>query len=259
MQLAIRSAIRICAAMVVWCFVSTAWLNGQIVNVESLRKQTDTTGFAGGAEFNGSFLDNEKVIYTLQFLPHVQYKWERDLLLLVGDYKLTKSEDVAFEDAAFLHLRHNREFTDLFRWESFTQIHHNKVAKLEYRILIGSGPRLKLLGNEFLRIYFGALPMYQYERIQNEERTIEDNFRLSNYLSFTVNISESTQLFSTSYYQPIWNKWKDYRFYNEQKLVVKLVGDLNLTATSVYTWDNRPPEGAPPRTLQIKTGLLYRF
>ncbi len=234
-------------------------LSCQIVNVESLRKQTDTTGFAGGIEFNGTFLDNDKVIYTLQVLPHVQYKWDRDLLLVVGDYKLTKSDDVAFEDAAFLHFRHNHEFTDLFRWESFTQIQHNKVTKLDYRILLGTGPRLKLIGQEKFRMYLGIIPMYQYERIQDEEGTIEDNFRLSNYLSFTFLLSEQALLYSTSYFQPVWNTWKDYRFYNEQKLEVKLIGNLHLTVSSVYTWDNQPPEGAPPRTLQIKTGLLYSF
>lgn len=234
-------------------------LSGQIVNVESLRKQTDTTGFAGGIEFNGTFLDNDKVIYTFQLLPHIQYKWERDLLLIVGDYKLTKSENVSFEDAAFLHFRHNREFTDLFRWETFTQIQHNKVSKLEYRILAGSGPRLKLIGKEVFRMYLGIIPMYQYERIQDEAGTLETNLRLSNYLSFTINLSDQAVLYSTTYFQPIWNTWRDYRFFNEQKLSVKLIGNLNLTASSVYTWDNRPPEGAPPRTLQIKTGLLYGF
>src|SRR5690606_14113750 len=235
------------------------FLQGQIVNVESLRKQTDTTGFAGGGEFNGTFLDNEKVIYTFQFIPHVQYKWERDLLLVVADYKLTKSDDVAFEDAAFLHFRHNHEFTDLFRWESFTQIQHNKVTKLDYRILLGTGPRLKLIGQEKFRMYLGIIPMYQYERIQDEEGCIEGNLRLSNYLSFTFLLSEQALLYSTSYFQPVWNTWKDYRFYNEQKLEVKLIGNLHLTVSSVYTWDNQPPEGAPPRTLQIKTGLLYSF
>ncbi len=235
------------------------FLQGQIVNVESLRKQTDTTGFAGGGEFNGTFLDNEKVIYTFQFIPHVQYKWERDLLLVVADYKLTKSDDVSFEDAAFLHFRHNREFTDLFRWETFTQVQHNKVSKLNYRFLAGSGPRLKLVGNDFLRVYLGVIPMYQFEQIDNEEKTTESNVRLSNYLSFTIELSEQAQLYSTSYFQPVLGHFKDYRFFNEQKIQVNLIGNLALTLSSVYTWDNKAPEGAPPRTLQIKTGLLYKF
>lgn len=234
-------------------------LQGQIVNVESLRKQTDTTGFAGGIEFNGTFLDNKKVIYTFEFLPHVQYKWKRNLLLFVGDYKTTKSDEVSFEDAAFAHFRYNHEFTNLFRWETFTQIQHNKVTRLDYRILLGSGPRLKLIGQDLLRVYLGIIPMYQYEQIDNEEKTIEENVRLSNYLSFTLVLNEQVQLFSTSYFQPALGRWSDYRFFNEQKLKVKLVGNLNLTLATVYTWDNRAPEGAPPRTFQMKTGLLYKF
>ncbi len=51
----------------------------QIVNVESLRKQTDTTGFAGSIELDGSYLDNEKVIYTVGLETDIQYKWECDI------------------------------------------------------------------------------------------------------------------------------------------------------------------------------------
>lgn len=231
----------------------------QIVNVETLRKQTDTTGFAGSIELNGTYLDNEKVIYTLGFEPHIQYKWERDILLMIGDYKINKSEEVAFQDAAFLHFRYSHEFTDLLRWESFTQIQHNKVAKLDYRILAGTGPRLKLIGKDFFKLYLGVIPMYEFEQINNEEQTINKNVRLSQYLSMTFKISENAHLFSTSYYQPILGEIRDYRIFNEQKLKVSLRKNLLLTLSSIYTWDNRPPEGAPARTFQIKTGLEYKF
>lgn len=149
----------------------------QIVNVESLRKQTDTTGFAGSIELDGSYLDNEKVIYTVGLETDIQYKWERDILLMIADYKINKLEEVAFQDAAFLHFRFSHEFTDLLRWESFTQIQHNKVAKLDYRILAGSGLRLKLLGKDRFRLYLGVIPMFEYEQISNEEQTINKNLR----------------------------------------------------------------------------------
>ncbi|MBY5958737.1 DUF481 domain-containing protein [Membranicola marinus] len=231
----------------------------QIVNVETLRKQTDTTGFAGNIALNGSYLDNEKIIYSLGIQSHIQHKWQRDILILVGDYKINKSEEVAFQNAAFLHLRYSHEFTDLLRWESFTQIQHNKIARLDFRILAGSGLRLKLVGENSFRMYLGILPMYEYEQIKNDDQDINTNVRLSNYLSMTFQINDHTQLYSTSYYQPALGKISDYRFFNEQKLKVGLNENLLLTVSSVYTWDNRPPEDAPGRTFQIKTGLEYNF
>ncbi len=96
---------------------------------------------------------------------------------MIADYKINKSEEVAFQDAAFLHFRFSHEFTDLLRWESFTQIQHNKVAKLDYRILAGSGLRLKLLGKDRFRLYLGVIPMFEYEQISNEEQTINKNLR----------------------------------------------------------------------------------
>ena len=240
-------------------FLSNLSCHGQIVNVESLRKKTDTTGFAGGVALNGSYLDNDKVIYSINFVPNIQYKWDKDLLLMVVDYKITKSDKVDFEDAAFLHFRYNHKLTDIFRWESFTQIQHNKIAKLDFRFLAGTGIRLKLIGKDVFRLYFGVIPMYEYEQINNAEQSINRNLRMSNYLSFTFKISDQTELYSTSYYQPVFAAIRDYRFYNEQKLRVNLVKNLFLNLATVYTWDNRPPEDAPGRTLQMQTGLVYNF
>lgn len=232
---------------------------GQIVNVESLRKKTDTTGFAGGVALNGSYLDNDKIIYSINFVPNIQYKWNKNLLLMVIDYKITKSDNVDFEDAAFLHFRYNHKITDIVRWETFTQIQHNKIAKLDYRVLAGSGIRLKLVGKDWFRAYLGLIPMYEYEQINNAEKSINKNLRMSNYLSFTFIVSSQAELYSTTYYQPVFSKIRDYRFYNEQKLKVILRKNLFLNLATVYTWDNQPPEDAPGRTLQIKTGLEYNF
>lgn len=232
---------------------------GQIVNVESLRKRTDTTGISGGMALNGSYLDNKKVIYTIGLIPNIQYKWDQVYLLLIGDYKLTKSENINFEDAAFLHLRYSHQYTELFRWESFMQIQDNKIAKLDYRYLIGSGLRMKVLGFEQFRLYLGVLPMYELERIIDIQQTINKTFRLSQYISMTVELGDQTKLYSTSYYQPVLGEYGDYRFFNEQKLMVNLVKNLYITISNVYTWDSRPPEDAPGRTLHMKTGLHYKF
>ena len=227
--------------------------------MESLRKKTDTSGFAGGVALNGSYLDNDKIIYSVNFVPNIQYKWDKNLLLMVVDYKITKSANVNFEDAAFLHFRYNHKLTDIVRWESFTQIQHNKIAKLDYRVLAGTGIRLKLVQKNYFRFYLGLIPMYEYEQIDNAEKSINKNFRMSNYLSFTFKVNNQAELYSTTYYQPVFAEIRDYRFYNEQKLKVNLVENLFLTLATVYTWDNRPPEDAPGRTLQIKTGLAYNF
>ena len=234
-------------------------VTGQIVNVESLRKQTDTTGIAGGIGLNGTYLDNKKVIYTLGLTPHIQYKWEKDLFLMVLDYKLTKSQNVSFEDASFYHTRYSHEYTDLLRWESFIQIQENKVTKLKYRYLVGSGIRLKVIDLDNIRLYLATTPMYEQERIMNESRTINKVFRLSNYISLSFFISETAELFSTSYYQPVIGEIRDYRFYNEQILKVKLWKNLKFSLSTLYTWDNFPPDGAPARTFQTKTGLQYNF
>lgn len=234
-------------------------LSGQIVNMESLRKPTDTTGFAGGIALNGNYLDNDKVIYTLGFEPNVQYKTGKNLFLVVGDYKITRSEKQAFQDAAFLHLRYNYKISDRLRWEAFTQLQDNKIIKLQYRFLAGTGPRFKIVGKEAFRLYLGLTPMYEHEQIDDDQNTINNSVRLSQYVSITIRIGDHAELYTTSYFQPVIDKFRDYRFFNEQKLKIHLVGNLTCNVSGVYTWDSRPPEGAPGRTLQLRTGVQYNF
>lgn len=234
-------------------------LSGQIVNMESLRKPTDTTGFAGGIALNGNYLDNDKVIYTLGFEPNVQYKTGKNLFLVVGDYKITRSEKQAFQDAAFLHLRYNYKISDRLRWEAFTQLQDNKIIKLQYRFLAGTGPRFKIVGKEAFRLYLALTPMYEHEQINDDQNTINNSVRLSQYVSITIRIGDHAELYTTSYFQPVIDKFRDYRFFNEQKLKIHLVGNLTCNVSGVYTWDSRPPEGAPGRTLQLRTGVQYNF
>jgi len=232
---------------------------GQIVNMESLRKPTDTTGFAGGIVLNGTYLDNDKVIYTLGFEPNVQFKTAKDLFLIVGDYKITKSQKESYQDAAFLHFRYNYKFSDRLRWEAFSQIQDNKIIKLKYRFLLGTGPRVKVVGGESFRLYLGVIPMYEHEEIDDEFHSINKSVRLSQYVSITVRIGDHAELYTTSYYQPVVGKFSDFRFFNEQKLKIHLVGNLAFNFSGVYTWDSRPPEGAPGRTLHLTSGLQYNF
>lgn len=234
-------------------------IQAQIVNMESLRKPTDTTGFAGGVALSGTYLDNDNVIYTLGFEPNVQYKTKKDLILMVADYKITKSDKQAYQDAAFLHFRYNYKFSDRLRWEGFTQIQHNKIIKLKYRFLAGTGPRFKLVGKNSFRLYLGLIPMYEHEQIDDSQETINNSVRLSQYLSITVKLGSHTEWYSTAYYQPVIGEARDFRFFNEQKMKIHIVGNLAFNFSGVYTWDSRPPEGAPGRTFHLKTGLQYDF
>ena len=239
--------------------IGYGFANAQVVNIEKSRKATDTTGFAGGMELRGSYLDYENSILSLSVIPDVQYKTQKDLFLFLGNYNLTKSELLKFQDAAFAHFRYNRKLNNRVRWEAFTQLQNDLIAKLRYRFLIGTGPRLKLLEFEKFRLYSGTLPMFEWERLKDAASTAHTDFRLSQYFSFTLDINDQARLISTSYYQPLLKKWSDYRIYSENQLSVKIFEKLRLNVTGTYAWDEVPPTDAPRRLLRLATGFEYRL
>ena len=72
--------------------------NGQIVNVESSRMQSDTTGWMGSVGAAASFTKNTENIFQANLEVHVQYKTKNDqgLWLILGDLGFLKIGDTRF-------------------------------------------------------------------------------------------------------------------------------------------------------------------
>ena len=239
-------------------FVSP-FLKAQVVDIERQRLSSDEKGLRGGANISGSYLDNDEIIYSLKALGNLQYRVKNNLFLLIGDYKISRSTDTDFQDAAFLHLRYNRTVSNLITTEAFMQIQDDKISLLKYRFLAGAGARIKIISNESLLINFGAIPMYEFEELLDDASTTHQDIRISQYLNAVVGISEAVDFYSTTYFQPIYNLWEDYRLHNESRLEVTLTEKANLNITNTYSWDANPPIGAPKRRVNLNVGIGIDF
>ncbi len=231
----------------------------QVVDIERQRLNSEENGLSGSLNLNGSYLDNDKVIYTLNILSNSQYRLDNNFFLLIGDYKISRSSDTDFQDAAFLHLRYNRSLTKTVTLEAFTQIQDDKISLLKYRFLSGVGGRIALVNNESLLLNIGAIPMYEFEELLDAASTTHQNIRISQYTSFVFKISESADLYATTYYQPIYNEWNDFRLHNESRVVVVLSEKMSLNISNTYSWDSNPPSEAPKKRINLKVGLGLKF
>ncbi|HMD00066.1 MAG TPA: hypothetical protein VKH37_07925, partial [Ferruginibacter sp.] len=102
-------------------------VNAQIVNIETARMQSDTTGWMGSAGAGFSLTKNTQQIFSVGVDAHLQYKSKKSLYLLLGSYDFLKAADTRFVDNTFLHLRYNYKLDSLVRLEVFTQIQKNVV------------------------------------------------------------------------------------------------------------------------------------
>lgn len=232
---------------------------GQVVDIERERNTDDSKALSGEVDIKGTYLDNVEVIYTFSLGGNIQYTSGQNVFLSIADIKITKSESVDFQDAAFLHFRYNRIITNLITLEAFTQIQDDKISKLKYRFLTGAGVRFTLTKDSKFRAFAGVLPMYEFEEIDDASSTINKAVRISQYLNMSLELSENSSVYTTTYFQPVWDGWSDARLHNETKLEFDITDKLNFNVTNTFSWDAEPPLGAPERKLELKLGLGYEF
>jgi len=231
---------------------------GQIVNIESKRIITDTTGWSGGFGLNSAFIKNQKELFSFGSKTHVQWKPTlKSLFLLVGEYGLTKGGQNVFQDYGFGHFRYTKRFNRRFAFESFAQAQYNKVNRLRYRGLLGAGPRYELVSSNVLKMFVATL--FMIERDVSIDGAFFEGGRLSAYLSFTYSPSKFFQLVNTTYYQPRINLLSDYRISGETKFMWKIHKNLKFVTSYYYSYDEFPAEGAPKQNLRLNNGLKFTF
>lgn len=237
----------------------TQWGYTQIINVESLRRVTDTSGWSGNTSLDFSITKNTNTLIRFGNKIHVQYKTKGHLILFVNNLNFERAAGENFVNQGSQHLRYNYKIKDYLAWEAFLQSQNNSVAKINFRGLAGTGLRFKILGKEKFRLYMGALIMYEHEELDEKPLLINRDFRSSTYASFSWYPTNNISVVSTSYYQPLLSNLSDFRFATENSLVVGIVNKLSLKTTYTLTYDEVPATEVPHTFYQLSTGLLYSF
>src|SRR5690554_3294326 len=73
-------------------------MHGQVLNAESLRKVTDTSGISGSASLDFSIKRDVNNYYSFGNKVHLQYKMHRHLVLLKNDIQFKSIEGNKFEN-----------------------------------------------------------------------------------------------------------------------------------------------------------------
>lgn len=233
-------------------------LSAQIINVESSRIHSDTTGWLGKAGAGFSYTKNVQEVLNMDLSAHLQYKTEKDLYLFLGNYNLLRGNSRSLVNNMFYHLRYNRKLNRGVRWEAFTQWQQNIVTNIELRALVGTGPRFKLHDSKKFKLFAATLAMYEYEKgLKSGE--VHRDMRSDNYVSLTFQPNNIFSLTSTTFYQPLFRMLKDYRILNQLNLEVKATRHFSIVTNWSYLFDAFPPEGTPRTNLSITNGFAYKF
>jgi hypothetical protein len=239
-------------------FLSSVFASAQILNVESLRKATDTTGWSGAITLDVTFSRNQNDLFLLSNDIHVQYKQAKSLVLFKNQFKFIKLEGEDFSNSGIQHLRYNYKLNAIWTWEAFLQAQYNKISKIDFRGLAGTGFRFKLSKAENFNFYLGILMMYEYESL-SDNLGIQRDFRNSSYFSFSLYPNDMVSIVSTTYYQPLLKHFNDYRVATESSLVFKIHKNFLFKITHTFTYDTNPASEIQKSNYNLKTGVAYSF
>ena len=235
------------------------FLSAQIVNIETQRLQSDTTGWLGTLGSNFLFEKNAVEILNINLNAHVEYKTKKSLYLFLANYNLLKGSGQTLSDNLFYHLRYNYKINKWLRWEVFTQLQQNSVTGIDLRFLAGTGPRFKLSGTKTFAFYAATAAMFEYEKETTTPPIYHRDIRSSSYVTTTFKPTDNAEFVGTVFYQPLYNNFNDYRILNELSAKFKIIKHLSFTAAWYYLYDNKPAASTPKLNYSISNGIEYDF
>ncbi|WP_166643309.1 DUF481 domain-containing protein [Gelidibacter sediminis] len=225
-----------------------------------MRKQSDSAKWTGSLSLDASIVKNKNQIFKIANKAHIQYNNYRELWLFINDLKFEKAAGESFVNKGTQHLRYNHRVTETIKMEAFIQAQYDAISEIDFRGLIGAGPRFKLSSNDNYRFYLGTLIMYEIEQASAiESNAIHRNVRGSTYFSFSMYPTESLGIISTSYYQPRLDAFKDYRLSSTTSILLKIWENLAFKTTFTYNFDAYPVVTIPKAQYELTNGLLYTF
>lgn len=230
----------------------------QVINIENKRFLNDTNGWVGNIDFSYNINQNTQQVMVFSNACRVQYQYNRSRIILLNDLNFIKAGSTNFVNSGYQHLRYNYKVNNFLTMEVFTQTQYNPVLKLDFRYLLGYGPRFKLLKKPNARIYAAVLYMYEYDDIVNQKENIYES-RISSYLTFSFGLFKTVDLTSTTFYQPNLGNISDYRVANDSGLEIHINKHLNFKTTFNMLYDTSQPIGVPDLVYTFRNGLSIKF
>jgi hypothetical protein len=233
--------------------------NAQIVNVESLRRVSDSAKWSGSGSLDIGLIKNTNSIFRVTNRIRVQYNSHENVYLFINDINLQKIEDNSFVNRGISHLRYNRKLLERTKLEAFAQGQYDAVSGIKFRGLLGLGPRFKLSHNENFRYYIGTLLMYEYEEATDPTTPLLRDFRGSTYFSCSLYPLKHLSIVSTTYYQPLLKQFSDFRISNETSIAFRILENLAFKTSFIYNFDAVPIVNIPKVQYELTNGLIYSF
>lgn len=233
------------------------------VNIEAVRKQlTPDKNFGARVRFSlATYTGNtEGIIAGVSGLLGGRLRRHLGFAMASTDY--ARLGGATSMRKSFAHLRHNYELTKWIWWEEFAQSETDRFRRIQFRGLLGTGPRFEILKDkEWLDLFMGHSYMLEYTEVEPKESATEPPVvhRLNNYVALSLRPDDRILLGSILYYQPRFDEISDAHLLSVSSVEFKVTERLQSRMDLTTRYESRPPDGVKTTDVEFKSSLELKF
>ena len=231
----------------------------QIINIEDKRtRNMDSISWHETLELGAHIYKNTQSVLSLTASAQIEFQYLNKRLLSITSANFVRAGESDFVNEGFQHLRYNNSFNNWLTFELFGQVQYNEQANIKLRALGGTGLRFEIMQKEKQRAHLGISYMYEYDE-ETINEVIHQDSRLNTYVSFRLKPVDIFTLTSTTYYQPLFDRFSDYRLSSSTSANFAFNKRLRFKTTYSIIYDSRASAGAPTTTYRLGNSLSYTF
>lgn len=247
--------------ILIFCFylISILDLNAQqVINIETKRYDTRDSSWHGDVELNFNYIQNRNTVVNFGNKLNFILKRDVNTYLFLSDFNFLQSNSRNLDYASYQHFRFKRELKPWLSGEAFAQTQFNQQIGLNFRGLLGAGPRFRLFFEDSMKMFLGPMWMYEYESTTDTEAKNVHN-RLSLYLSFLYFKTRNFNFDLVAYYQPDLIDFSNFRFSSEAKVEMHFTNHLSFRFSISQNYNSIPPPNIPKNIANVRNAFVYKF
>ena len=166
------------------------------------------------------------------------------------------SFDVESANNSFAHIRYNYYYQEDESIEVFSQLNEDEFRSLESRKLFGLAYRKELSKAQA----FGLGLFSEHEDYMvNNQRQKFDQTRVNAYWVYSEQLTKTSYIANTLYYQPNISELSDFRAYNKLSLNTEVTENIYLTFSLLVEHDSKPVLDVKKTDHSYSAGFAVEF
>ncbi|MDZ7807395.1 MAG: DUF481 domain-containing protein [Gracilimonas sp.] len=236
-------------------------LQAQLLNVESVRTNGDSTGWYGELEFDLSLNHYNEDVFQLTNESNLSYFSNRHAYMLLNKIKFVNIDGNSLISSGYVHMRSTFQRQEKLSPELFIQYQYNNNLGLNNRALAGAGIKYRFYRSDKWQASVSTALMGEYEEWQlNEQASIENEFlKSTSNISLRGKLSETARFKLVGYYQARPDKFFKARSIFESELEMDLSKRVAVSISFTASYDAAPIIDIPNLTYELSNGFVFRF